>query len=116
MMSAGLDTFIGTMAMKLRYTAVNNGTLFYQRRWPKAMAAAFPTAMYKRSLQLPTTTPYADVLPAWNEASEEYALMLSMASNTSADVLTQADLDRKAAVWLRAQGLDVGALSEHPHS
>jgi integrase len=80
------------------------------------MKAAFPTAMYRRSLKLPIATAYADVLPAWNAASEEYALLLSMASSTSADVLTQADLNRKASLWLRAQGLDVGALSGHQHS
>ena len=102
--------------MKLRYTSDNNGTLYYQRRYPKALAEAFPTAVYKRSLKLPTTTPYADAMPAWTKATEEYDLLVEMASNSNADTFNRADLDRKAAVWLRTQGLDVGALAGHQHA
>lgn len=111
-MSLRLDTMLDTMHMKLRYTADNNGTMYYQRRYPTALAAAFTTRMYRRSLKLPANTPYADALPAWTRAEEEYKLLLELASNSSADVITGAELDRKAAVYLRTQGLDVGEFAD----
>jgi len=102
--------------MKLRYTSNNNGTLFYQRRYPKALAAAFPTALYKRSLKLPAATAYAAVMPEWTRADEEYELLVELASNSTADALNQAELNRKAAVYLRTQGLDVGDLAGQEHA
>lgn len=102
--------------MKLRYTSNNNGTLFYQRRYPKALAAAFPTALYKRSLKLPAATAYAAVMPEWTRADEEYELLIELASNSTADALNQAELDRKAVVYLRTQGLDIGDLAGQDHA
>lgn len=102
--------------MRLRYTSNNNGTLFYQRRYPKTLAAAFPTALYKRSLKLPAAAAYAAVMPEWTRADEEYELLVELASNSTADALNQAELNRKAAVYLRTQGLDVGDLAGQEHA
>ena len=100
----------------MKYLSNNNGTLYYQRRFPLALVEAMGRKLFKMPLHLKPDAPDRDKLVAWDRANNDYEGLVAIARSTNVDVLKEVELDKRASAWLRSQGLDVGALAAVPEA
>lgn len=104
------------MNLSLKYLKNNNGSWYYQRRWPRVLAdhPQIKTKLYSKPLGVPSNADESSLTAAWTRIHSVFEDYVSLLLLVNTDAISAKKEERLANALLEANGLKSGIFCPSP--